>query len=112
MDTTSINFTKHTTTPEKLREIISFVGAAAKLDAHAIGFLTLAAYEEAHARKKLITLRRNNDLVGFLLFSLNQTRECRILQIWVRNDARLLIHGRMLIDFVDEKVAVPNDCWT
>jgi len=73
-----------------LRELILFVGAASTADANAIGFLTHNAYEEAHARGRIITLRRNADLVGFILFSVNQQRECRILQIWGRADARII----------------------
>lgn len=94
-----------------LSELISFVGSAAKIDAHAIGFITFAAYEEAHARNRIIILRRNNDLCGFILYSLNRQRECRILQIWVRADARIIEHGRALIDWLEKEIADTHNCW-
>ena len=111
LDTPEIGTTLATTPREKLRELITFVGSASKGSAHEIGFLTYAAYEEAHARNRLITLRRNNDLCGFILYSLNQQRECRILQIWVRADARIIEHGRALIAWLEKKIAGPANCW-
>lgn len=110
-DTLEIGTTLTTTPREELRHLILFVGSASTKDAHSIGFLTHAAYEEAHVRNRLITLRRNNDLCGFILYSLNAHRECRILQIWVRADARIIEHGRALIAWLEKKIAAPAQCW-
>lgn len=112
MDTLEIGTTQTTSHGRSLRELITFVGSASRTDGHSIGFLTYGAYEEAHAHGHLVTLARNADLVGFLLFSTNRVRELRILQIWVRRDARLILHGRMLVDYTNDKAAWPSNCWT
>ena len=110
-DTLEIGTTLTTTPKEKLRELILFVGSAAKTDSWSIGFLPYPVYEQAHAQARLITLRRNNDLCGFILFSLNSYKECRILQIWVRADARIIEHGRAMINWLEQEVAIPANCW-
>lgn len=110
-DTLEIETTLNSRRSHNLRQLILFVGSASKVDAHSIGFLTHAAYEEAHARNKIITLCRNNDLCGFILYSLNSRRECRILQIWVRTDARIIEHGRALINWLEKEIAGPAQCW-
>jgi len=112
LDTLEIGFTSDLLDPPSLRDTILFVGSAARTDGHSIGFLPFQAYEEAHAQRRLVTLTRNSDRVGFLLFSINAQRECRILQIWVRTDARLILHGRLLVDFVNDRAAWPAGCWT
>ncbi len=37
-------------------------------------------------------------------------RELRIIQIWVRPDARLIEHGRALLHFVETNIAAPHNC--
>lgn len=110
-DTLEICTSLKSKTPVNLSELIKFVGSAAKIDAHAIGFITYAAYEEAHARNRIIILRRNNDLCGFILYSVNRQRECRILQIWVRHDARIIENGRALLEWLEREIADTNNCW-
>lgn len=110
-DTLEIGTTLCTTPHDQLRQMILFVGSAAKTDSWSIGFLPYPVYEAAHASGRLITLKRNNELCGFILFSLNDYKECRILQIWVRADARIIEHGRALIAWLEEKIARPRNCW-
>lgn len=110
-DTIEINTTLKSVRKESVREIVAFVGSASKIDAHAIGFLTHLAYQNAHYQNRIIVLRRNNDLCGFILYSLNKRRECRILQIWVRADARIFENGRALIAWLENNIARPHNSW-
>lgn len=80
-------------------------------DGNAIGFLPHGAYHDATRHGRLFSLLRNNDRVGFLMWSTNAIRECRILQIWVRRDARLIEHGRALIDHLENEHARRMHSW-
>jgi len=81
------------------------------VDGHALGFLPLSAYDHRHERGDLIAIYRNDDLVGYAMIGVNTSRECRILQIWVRPDARQITHGRALIHYIAKKKAEPTHCW-
>lgn len=57
-----------------------------------------------HEQGKIVVLHNNDDLVGFAMFSPNLLyAEMRILQIWIRDDARLILHGRALIDDISAR---------
>jgi len=85
-------------------------GHATQRDAHSIGWLPWAAFDDAASKGRIITLHNNDDLVGFLVWSMNQLRELRCVQVWVRADARLILHGRALINEL-ERIGTEQRCW-
>jgi len=88
--------------PNAAQHVLTFCYSACRLDGHALGWLPIAAYNEAHAFGRILALWNNDDLVGFCLFSTHQL-ELRCLQIWIRRDARLMVHGRALIDDLERR---------
>lgn len=95
--------------PNAAQPVLTFCYSACRLDGHALGWLPIAAYDEAHAQGRILALWNNDDLVAFCLFSTTQL-ELRCLQIWVRKDARLMVHGRALIDDLEAR-ARRAGCW-
>ena len=95
----------------QLRELLLLADKAIRADGDAIGFLPFGAYEEAASTNRMFSLFRNNDRVGFILWGRNQLRECRILQIWVRSDARLIEHGRALVQHLENAHARRLQLW-
>jgi GNAT superfamily N-acetyltransferase len=85
-------------------------GHATQRDAHSIGWLPWAAFDDAATKGRIITLHNNDDLVGFVVWSRNALREIRCVQVWVRADARLILHGRALISEL-EQIAREQGCW-
>jgi len=98
-------------TDDNPRELILLADHAITVDGHAIGFLPYGAYHDATRTGRLFSLFRNGDRVGFILWSCNQLRECRILQIWIRKDARLIEHGRALVAHLENKHARRLHLW-
>lgn len=96
---------------KKFSELILLCDHAITRDGHCIGFLPHGAYDDARNHNRLFSLFRNDDRVGFILWSANTTREVRILQIWVRTDARLIEHGRALIDHLEMQHARRLHAW-
>jgi GNAT superfamily N-acetyltransferase len=82
--------------------VLTFCYSACRLDGHCLGWLPRAAYDQAHTTGRILALWNNDDLVGFCLFSTN-LHELRCLQIWIRRDARLMVHGRALIDDLEAR---------
>lgn len=80
---------------------LSFIFSEAKKGRNSIGFVPWKGVEDADLLGRLAVLYRNDDLVGFLLFGPSKTN-CKVFQIWIREDARLLIHGRLCIDWLSE----------
>lgn len=93
------------------RELLLLADKAIDVDGHCIGFLPHGAYHDATNNNRLFSLFRNDDRVGFVLWSSNRIRECRILQIWVRSDARLIEHGRALVEHLEEHHARRLHLW-
>lgn len=92
-------------------ELITLADHAITHDGHCIGFLPHGAYHDATRSNRLFSLFRNSDRVGFILWSCNQIRECRILQIWIRRDARLIEHGRALVEYLQNAHARRLHLW-
>lgn len=92
-------------TGDRLRQTMSFIYAASRLDGNMIGWMPFAAYDTRHQQGRLLALWNNADLVGFLMWSPNALGEFRILQIWVRTDARLILHGRALVNWLEAEAA-------
>lgn len=78
-------------------EVLTFAASAVRADASMIGWLPFEFYDTADAAGRLVSCTRNGDLVGFCVFSRpNFGMESKIIQVWVRKDARQIEHGRAL----------------
>lgn len=86
-------------TANQLHEQLRFIEAEARKGTKSIGFVPRSGLEYAARRGRLVTLSRNDDLVGFVLYG-GRGSSARIYQIWVRADARLLLHGKQLTNWV------------
>lgn len=68
-------------------------------DSHAIGWLPVRAFETRSEQNEVIGCYRNDDLVGWAMAAVSRSRAIlKLYQIWVRPDARILEHGRSLVD--------------
>lgn len=77
--------------------VVDYCDAAQRRDSHAIGWLASSMILEQHRSAKIWICRRNGDDVGYLLARSNRLREHRVIQAWVRPDARMVEHGRALV---------------
>lgn len=84
---------------DQQREAVAFAVSASRVDAYCIGWLPTKAYHDAQQTNRLIFCWNNNDLVGFVLWGTPIGR-IQIYQVWVRRDARMIVHGRSLVDAV------------
>jgi len=84
----------------ELSASLFFCRSGSKEDAHAVGWIPAAAYRGATLQRRLLICYNNDDRVGYCLWKQRYDEIC-IYQIWVRNDARLILHGRALCDFLD-----------
>jgi GNAT superfamily N-acetyltransferase len=103
-------------TPRRRAEVVRLAAHAVRLDADKIGWLPYAYYDAADADGALIAVTRNNDIVGFCTIRPpNVYGESKIIQTWVRRDARMIEHGRALVHRVERVVrdqgAFLITCW-
>lgn len=82
------------------RDALKFAISASRVDAYSIGWLPTQAYHDAQRANRLIYCYNNNDLVGYLLYG-QPIGMMQVYQIWVRRDARMLVHGRSLIEALE-----------
>lgn len=88
----------------ELASDIAFAVGAQKVASDALGFVPKAGVER-HARTgRLALIERNNDRVGFCLFGTTKPT-ARVFQLWVRDDARRIQHGRALTAFVCDRAS-------
>lgn len=78
---------------------LSFIKSGANGARWELGFIPWSGIERAHHLGRLGVLYNNDDLVGFCLFG-PKRQSCKIFQIWIREDARFLVHGRALLSSV------------
>lgn len=77
---------------------------AVQADTNAIGFLPTKAFDIRSEQNDLYTVERNGDCVGWCLVATSHhTAVLRVYQIWVRPDARIIEHGRALIQRLIER---------
>jgi ribosomal protein S18 acetylase RimI-like enzyme len=99
--------------PSGLRKAaLTFCGSAVRKDGQMIGWLPWAFYESVDASGHLLTLERNGDLVGFVAWRPPTTWGASVIvQTWVREDARMIEHGRALVARVAEIAAAEGARW-
>lgn len=92
------------------REVCLLAGHAVRLDARCIGWLPWQFYDRHDEDGRLVAVSRNGDLVGFVAWDPGGLDfAARIMQIWVRPDARMIEHGRALLSRV-ERDALAMGC--
>lgn len=68
-------------------------------DTDAVGWLPTSVFDSRAATDEVQAVYRDRELVGWALHGQSTARKVlKIYQIWVRIDARVLEHGRALID--------------
>ena len=78
----------------------AFIRAVHYGDCHSLGFIPLPRLlEEAH-RGRVLVCRNNADEVGYVYYSSAHGNMRRVFQIAVRKDARMIQHGRLLLEAV------------
>lgn len=87
--------------PGPAREALLMAVESPRLDGHALGWFPRAAYEGCHEQGRLLVCLNNGDLVGYVVHN-QRTAPTRIFLTWVRQDARLILHGRALVDAVND----------
>lgn len=86
------------------QEAVDMAVHALQVDGHALGFLPVAAYWQANDAGRLLVLYNNGDAVGQLVWGM-RSDTVQVYQIWVRHDARQILHGRALIDSLEDLLA-------
>lgn len=80
---------------------LGFVKSEAKKGTDEIGFIPWAGVLRHHHEGKLWVAMREGEYVGFALGG-GSKGIGRILQLWVRRDARMVEHGRALADAAEQ----------
>ncbi len=87
--------------PWQQREFLLFAAKACRIDGECLGWLPFEAYETRHAEGRILAVYNNDDLVGYVLW-FNNANVMHIYHTWVRNDARIMVHGRALCSTLEE----------
>lgn len=80
---------------------MSFARSSIRVAAWEIGWMPHPFYDHHEKMNHLLFCYRNRDLVGFLIWD-PKDDELRIFQIWVRPDARMIVHGRSLVTSLEQ----------
>lgn len=83
-------------------ELLAFAVGSTRIDGQCIGWLPTAAYVGAHEQGRIIACYNNADLVGYILWGANNG-VIRCFVVWVRRDARLLVHGKALVSAIGDE---------
>jgi len=82
-----------------------------RVDAHAVGWLPTKVCDMRLSSNDFAAVYNNGDLVGWCMHAVSERRRVmKLYQIWVRPDARLILHGRALIAET-EAAARRHTCW-
>lgn len=110
-DTCQVEWVNRIRSATKRDEVLKQANHAQRADGWSIGFLPEVAWHQAIEQGRMVACYNNADLVGWCMFCTNIIRELRIVQIWVRPDARMIVHGRSIVDAIESRVAIPRHCW-
>lgn len=75
---------------------LAFVRGEQRKGRDSIGWIPWQGMLRADSLGRILSLWNNDDLVGFLLHGPSMT-SMKVYQIWIRQDARLLLHGQWLV---------------
>lgn len=77
-------------------QALKFIKAEQRKGRKSIGWIPWSGVERAHGLGRVGILKNNDDIVAFIIYGPSRT-SAKVFQIWVRKDARLMIHGRAII---------------
>jgi GNAT superfamily N-acetyltransferase len=86
--------------PYQLDEVLKIAYHSCVIDGMCLGWVTREAFNGMHAQGRMVTCWNNGDCVGYVVWGVS-AGTCRIFLTWVRRDARLILHGRALVDHVE-----------
>jgi len=86
--------------PWRLDEALKLADHSCVVDGHCLGWIPREQIRGIHASGRMLVCYNNDDLVGYVAWAASRGL-MRIYYTWVRNDARLILHGRALVDHVD-----------
>lgn len=75
-----------------------------RVDGHCLGWLPRSAYDARHEEGQIYVCHNNGDHVGHCMWQSHE-RIAKIFMTWVRPDARLILHGRALVDEIEKEAA-------
>ena len=81
-------------------------------DTHAVGWLPTSVFDARARTNEVTACYRDGELVGWCMRGESAARKVlKIYQIWVRPDARILEHGKALIDQLLEVARAQRDSY-
>ncbi len=86
--------------PFELRDVLNLAFGSVRVDGFALGWITRTCFEEMHKQGRMLSCWNNNDAVGYVVW-FRSRQSIRIALTWIRRDARLVLHGRALVDHVN-----------
>jgi GNAT superfamily N-acetyltransferase len=87
---------------EALHDFFLTAKSACRSDANALGWLPWAAYLNAHGTGRVDVVVNSDDVVGYTIVG-DSRGELRIYHCWVRADARMILHGRLLVEAAEAR---------
>lgn len=88
----------------RAREALIACYESHRVDGHCLGWLPRSAYNARHEEGQIYTCHNNGDHVGHCMWQSHE-RIAKIFMTWVRPDARLILHGRALVDAIEKEAA-------
>lgn len=79
------------------RWALKFIDALAAKNGHALGFLPLAAYDDALTRQRVLLFFDNDEPAGYLIHGPPKTT-AKIYQVCIADDSRRFEHGSALVN--------------
>lgn len=92
----------HVLGPNALAEALRFCKSGSGTDADKVGWVPLGALRQGVIERRLHICYNNADHVGYCFWQ-QRYDELKIYQIWVRQDARMILHGRALVDAIESE---------
>lgn len=93
---------------QRAREALLACYESHRVDGHCLGWLPRSAYNARHQEGQIYTCHNNGDHVGHCMWQ-SHDQIAKIYMTWVRPDARLILHGRALVNAI-EKTAALRGC--
>jgi len=88
----------------KAREALVACYESHNVDAHCLGWLPRKVYDIRHDEGQIYVCHNNGDHVGHCMWAITD-RVAKIYMTWVRPDARMILHGRALVEAIEQAAA-------
>lgn len=100
----------NTLTVTRQREVLVACYESHRVDGHCLGWLPRVVYDKRHEEGRIAAVYNNGDHVGHCMWAPSDGL-AKIFMTWVRPDARMILHGRALVEHVERKAAL-HGCHT